>query len=193
MVGGSLPELRQEGAQPEVGRKKACACTQKGGRPGRGQDLSKRSPTDAGQQAPGPCLHASGTSGGDRLIVRSNSPERRSRGGMRRDVDGPVWIAPRQTNGGASEDAAGAKEAQFLRACRIRSYYIRIVKLKIVTLIALTEDGEGCEGSEKRPDNGRHTPPTYCRKSNFPIHWASYRGVPASAFLVRGRSVIGRR
>jgi hypothetical protein len=193
MVGGSLPELRQEGAQPEVGRKKACACTQKGGRPGRGQDLSKRSPTDAGQQAPGPCLHASGTGGGDRLIVRSNSPERRSRGGMRRDVDGPVWIAPRQTNGGASEDAAGAKEAQFLRACRIRSYYIRIVKLKIVTLIALTEDGEGCEGSEKRPDNGRHTPPTYCRKSNFPIHWASYRGVPASAFLVRGRSVIGRR
>src|SRR5204862_7678151 len=108
-----------------------------------GQDLSKRSPPDAGQQAPGPCLHASGTGGGDRLIVRSNSPERRSRGGMRRDVDGPVWIAPRQTNGGASEDAAGAKEAQFLRACRIRSYYIRIVKLKIVTLIALTEDGEG--------------------------------------------------
>ena len=149
MVGGSLPELRQEGAQPEVGRKKACACTQKGGRPGRGQDLSKRSPTDAGQQAPGPCLHASGTSGGDRLIVRSNSPERRPRGGMRRDADGPVWIAPRQTKDGASEDAAGAKEAQFLRACRIRSYYIRIVKLKIVTLIAITEDGELCEGSAK--------------------------------------------
>ena len=178
MVGGSLPELRQEGAQPEVGRKKACACTQKGGRPGRGQDLSKRSPTDAGQQAPGPCLHASGTSGGDRLIVRSNSPERRPRGGMRRDADGPVWIAPRQTNGGASEGAAGGKEAQFLRACGIRSYYIRIVKLKIVTLIAITEDGEWCEGSEKRPGMADHTAPASCRKSNFPIHWAPTAGCP---------------
>jgi hypothetical protein len=155
MVGGSLPELRQEGAQPEVGRKKSCACTQKGGPTGLGQDLSKRSPTDAGQQAPGPCLHASGTGGGDRLIVRSNSPERRSRGGMRRDVDGPVWIAPRQTNGGASEDAAGAKEAQFLRACRIRSYYIRIVKLKIVTLIAITGDGEWREDRRKTAWYGR--------------------------------------
>src|SRR5438067_7182610 len=38
---------------------------------GLGQDLGERSPTDAGQQAPRPCLHASGTGGGDRLIVRS--------------------------------------------------------------------------------------------------------------------------
>ena len=171
MVGGSLPELRQEGAQPEVGRKKACACTQKGGRPGRGQDLSKRSPTDVGQQAPGPCLHASGTSGGDRLIVRSNSPERRPRGGMWRDADDPVWIAPRQTKGGASEDAAGAKQAQFLRACRIRSYYIRIVKLKIVTLIAIT-DGEWREDRRK---NGRYCPP-HATVSGARVQHSSFAG-----------------
>ena len=187
MVGGSLPELRQEGAQPEVGRKKACACTQKGGRPGRGQDLSKRSPTDAGQQAPGPCLHASGTRGGDRLIVRSNSPERRPHGGMRRDADGPVWIAPRQRNGGASEDAAGRKQAQFLRACGIRSYYIRIVKLKIVTLIAITEDGELCEGSAKTAWLADQTATCFLQEKQF----SQYTGLPPRGARVQHSSFAG--
>jgi len=35
--------------------------------PGAGRISAGRSPADAGRQAPGPCLHASGTGGGDRL------------------------------------------------------------------------------------------------------------------------------
>ena len=111
---------------------------------------------------------------------------------MRRDADGPCGSRS-QTNRGASEDAAGAKETQFLRACRIGSYYIRIVKLKIVTLIAITEDGEWCEGSEKRPGMADHTATCFLQEKQFPNTLGSYRGVPASAFLDRGRSVIGRR
>jgi len=52
MVGGSLPELRQEGAQPEVGRKKSCACTRNGG-PTRARAGSRRvaaQPTPGGKR-----------------------------------------------------------------------------------------------------------------------------------------------
>ena len=48
MVGGSLPELRQEGAQPEVGRKNLAHAREKAGRPGSG-----RISASAAQPTPG--------------------------------------------------------------------------------------------------------------------------------------------